>query len=48
MNNNDKILSYNKTRDVSRIRERDENSERMLQKINNNIEKDDQKIEKSD
>ena len=48
MNNNDKVFRFDETRDASRMRKCDENSEWMLRKTNNEIEEDDQKIEKSD
>ena len=48
MNDNDKIFQHDETRDVSRVRERDENNERMLREINHETEKNDKKIEKDD
>ena len=48
INNNDKIFEYDETRNASRLRERNENNERMFRKLNNEIERNDQKIEKSD
>ena len=48
MNDDNKVFQYNETRDASRMRERNENSEQMLRKTNNKIEENDQKIKKSD
>ena len=39
MNDDDKVFRYNETRNASRVRERDENSERMLWKTNYKTEK---------
>ena len=48
MNDDDKVLRYNETRDASQVREHDESNERMLWKTNNKIKEDDQKIKKND
>ena len=47
MNDDDKIFRHDEACDATRVRERDENNEWMLRKINNKIEENDQKIEKS-
>ena len=47
MNNNDKVFRHDKTRDATRMRERDEDNKWMFQKTNNEIGKNDQKIEKN-
>ena len=48
MNNNDKVFQYDEIRDTSRVRERDENSERMLRKTNHEIKTSNKKAEKND
>ena len=48
MNDNDKVFQYNKTRDASRMRERDENNKWIFRKTNNKIKENDQKCEKND
>ena len=48
MNDDDKIFRQSETRDASRMREWNENSERMLRKTNRVTEKNDQKTEKND
>ena len=48
MNNNDKVFRHDETRNASRLRECDENNERILRKSNNEIEENNQKIEKND
>ena len=48
MNDNDKIFRYDETRDASRMREHNENSEQIFRKTSNEIKEDDQKIEKND
>ena len=46
MNNDNKIFRYDKTRDASRVDERNENSERMLRKTNHEIKKMTKKLKK--
>ena len=46
MNDDDKIFRHDETRDASRMRERDENSERMLRETNHETERNDKKIKK--
>ena len=48
MNDDDRILRYDETRDASRMRERNENSKRMLRKINHEIKRNNKKTEKND
>ena len=48
MNNDNKVFQYDKTYNALQLRERDENSERIFRKSNNEIKKNDQKIKKSD
>ena len=48
MNDNDKVFWYNETRDATRVRERDEDNEWMFRKTSNEIEENNQKIEKND
>ena len=48
MNNNDEIFQYNEIRDASRMRERNENSERIFSKTNHEIKRSNKKVEKND
>ena len=45
MNNDIKVLWHDETCDASRVRERDENSKRMLRKSNHKIKRNKKKAE---